>query len=126
MSGESNFDDKMGKDSVPPGMLPDGTLNIVQLGDEKFEPEVDDNPMSDLDDYDELFGIGKEGADKKPKEEVGYVGPGRDRPNGQRCEKCTMFEVAAEDSSDPGTCTAVAGEIDPAGWCEIFVTPNEY
>lgn len=120
MSGESNFDDKMGKDSVPPGMLPDGTLNIVQPGDPKFEPEVDDNPGSDLDDYDALFGIGGDDDAKKPKEEVGYVEPGRDRPNGQRCEKCTMFLRAKEDASDPGMCTEVEGEIDPAGWCRIY------
>jgi len=58
--------------------------------------------------------------DKQSQEQVGYVGPGRDRPRGQRCEKCTMFVRAAEDASDPGTCTAVQDKIDPAGWCEIF------
>ena len=38
----------------------------------------------------------------------------RDRPNGpDECVRCTMFQR-------PNACSAVEGEISPAGWCEYF------
>jgi len=108
-------------EAPPPGMLPDGTLNVVEEG----PPSHEDVEVDDLNDYDELFGIGAGAETKKEQNEVGYVGPDGDRPNGQRCEKCTMFVRAAEDASDPGTCTAVNGPIDPAGWCELYKAESE-
>lgn len=35
------------------------------------------------------------------------------RKDGQWCAKCTMFRK-------PGSCTAVAGEIEPQGWCKLY------
>lgn len=51
-------------------------------------------------------------AAKATKASVGYVGPFAPRPQGRRCDGCTMFAGAL-------VCTAVAGEIDPGGYCGI-------
>lgn len=52
-------------------------------------------------------------ADKKSKADVGYLGPFMEHPHNRRCDECTMFRK-------PFSCTAVAGEIDPGGWCHLF------
>lgn len=47
---------------------------------------------------------------KGSKQEAGYI----PRPNnGQKCINCTMWR-------DPNKCSAVAGNIDPNGWCEWY------
>jgi len=51
-------------------------------------------------------------AEKVSKASVRYVGPFSPRPQGRRCDGCTMFAGAL-------SCTAVAGQIDPGGYCEI-------
>ena len=51
-----------------------------------------------------------EAAAKGTKAEAGY----RPNPkNGQKCINCTMWR-------DPNKCSAVAGNIDPDGWCDWY------
>jgi predicted chitinase len=47
---------------------------------------------------------------KSSKETAGYQ---PNPKNGQKCINCTMWR-------DPNKCTAVAGNIDPNGWCEWY------
>jgi hypothetical protein len=48
---------------------------------------------------------------KVSQKAVGY----QDTPKGaQRCDNCLQFEP-------PSSCKVVAGTIDPAGWCKIYV-----
>ena len=48
--------------------------------------------------------------EKGTKAEAGYI----PRPkNGQKCINCTMWR-------DPNKCSAVAGNIDPNGWCKWY------
>lgn len=51
--------------------------------------------------------------EKSTKREAEYVGPGRLRPDHLQCNECTMFRA-------PGSCTAVEGDISPAGYCKFF------
>jgi len=47
---------------------------------------------------------------KSSKSEANY----QDHPkNKQKCINCTMWR-------DPNKCTAVAGDIDPDGWCSYY------
>lgn len=48
--------------------------------------------------------------EKGTKAEAGYQ---PNPKNGQKCINCTMWR-------DPNKCTAVAGNIDPDGWCEWY------
>lgn len=48
--------------------------------------------------------------EKGSKAEAGY----QPKPkNGQKCINCTMWR-------DPNKCSAVAGNIDPNGWCDWY------
>lgn len=47
---------------------------------------------------------------KGTKEQAGYQPIPK---NGQKCINCTMWR-------DPDRCTAVAGKIDPNGWCKWY------
>jgi hypothetical protein len=38
--------------------------------------------------------------------------------NGQKCETCANFEA-------PKSCKLVEGEINPAGWCQLYKAPAE-
>lgn len=50
------------------------------------------------------------GMAKVPKARVEY----RDHPNNREsCRLCSMFRK-------PGSCTYVAGHINPKGWCNAF------
>jgi hypothetical protein len=53
------------------------------------------------------------------KASVGY----RDIPhNGQVCAACVYFIFKPSENGVPASrCRMVAGPINPAGWCEIFV-----
>jgi hypothetical protein len=54
---EAGLAARLGTDP-PPGMLPDGTLNVVSADDPPYRPKVegegDDDDLSDLDELDEL------------------------------------------------------------------------
>jgi hypothetical protein len=48
---------------------------------------------------------------KTTQKAVGY----QDTPKGaQRCDNCTQFEA-------PSSCKVVEGNIEPAGWCKVYV-----
>lgn len=47
------------------------------------------------------------------KQDAMYVGPGVDRPPGERCEVCSMWRP-------PEACSAVDGLIQPEGYCRLF------
>lgn len=47
------------------------------------------------------------------KAEARYVGPGEKRPHGLQCNICSMWR-------EPSSCTAVEGDISPAGYCRFF------
>lgn len=47
---------------------------------------------------------------KSSKSEANYQDHSK---NGQKCINCTMWR-------DPNKCTAVAGNIDPDGWCSYY------
>jgi hypothetical protein len=48
---------------------------------------------------------------KATQKAVGY----QDTPKGaQRCDNCTQFEPSA-------SCKVVEGNINPAGWCKVYV-----
>jgi len=52
---------------------------------------------------------------KSSQQAVAY----QDKPQGsQRCDKCTLFEP-------PSACKTVEGQINPQGWCKIYIPkPN--
>ena len=52
-------------------------------------------------------------AGKATKAEAGYVEPGEKRPRGLQCNICSMYRA-------PASCTAVEGDVSPAGWCTFF------
>jgi hypothetical protein len=48
---------------------------------------------------------------KMTQKAVGY----QDTPKGaQRCDNCTKFDA-------PSSCKIVQGNIEPAGWCKVYV-----
>jgi hypothetical protein len=57
-----------------------------------------------------IFDILTEG--KASKQEAGYQSNPK---NNQKCINCTMWR-------DPNKCSAVAGNIDPEGWCEWYAS----
>jgi len=61
-----------------------------------------------------LAEILNESFQKASKQKAEY----QDSPkNGQVCENCTMWRP-------PNKCTAVAGIIDPNGWCKWYKRSN--
>ena len=56
-------------------------------------------------------------ADKMAKAAVNY----RDKPKGsEMCSNCKLF-IPGSTPTAMGECKAVAGKIDPKGWCDIYV-----
>jgi hypothetical protein len=51
-------------------------------------------------------------AEKMSKAAAEYVGPYAPRPQGKRCDGCTMFAGQL-------TCTAVIGDVDTGGYCRL-------
>jgi hypothetical protein len=52
-----------------------------------------------------------------PKTAVTYQEEPKD---GHQCNGCKLY-VEGASADAPGTCKSVAGEINPKGWCKLFV-----
>jgi hypothetical protein len=52
-----------------------------------------------------------------PKTGVAYQDTPKD---GHQCNGCKLY-VEGPSADAPGTCKSVAGEINPKGWCKLFV-----